>query len=54
MQIRTTTALRGLGLAVLLMLAAGAAGAGCFYNGQEYPEGSKVGGYTCRNGSWEP
>lgn len=43
-------------IAGLVLSAAGAAaqsGSGCWRNGVKHPEGSRVGGYTCRNGSWE-
>jgi hypothetical protein len=41
-------------LAVLATLAAtgAAAQSGCYYNGQHYPEGTRIGGLVCVNGQW--
>ncbi len=36
-----------------LLLAFGSAAHGaCTYNGQTYPEGSRIGPYTCVGGQW--
>jgi hypothetical protein len=31
-----------------------AAQSGCYYEGQLYPEGTRVGGLVCVNGQWVP
>jgi hypothetical protein len=40
--------------AVLAALAAhgAAAQSGCYYDGQLYPEGTRIGGLICVNGQW--
>jgi hypothetical protein len=45
----------GLALAGLIAVAPSMAQAqeGCWRNGEKHPHGSKVGGYTCNNGTWE-
>ncbi|MDZ4871057.1 MAG: hypothetical protein CLLPBCKN_000445 [Chroococcidiopsis cubana SAG 39.79] len=37
---------------LILLGTTSAAYADCIYNGQIYPEGSRVGPFTCRNGAW--
>lgn len=39
-------------LAVNLLLIPSVAAANCSYNGQLYPEGSRVGPLVCENGRW--
>lgn len=41
-----------LGIVLLLSLWTSAVYADCFYNGESYPEGSRIGPYTCSNGRW--
>jgi hypothetical protein len=44
--------LRALALAAAVALTAAPALADCYINGQQVPEGTKVGGLTCTNGQW--
>lgn len=40
-------------LIVVCILISRVAFAGCYVNGQEYPEGTEINGYTCSaSGSW--
>jgi hypothetical protein len=41
-------------LALLALLVAGPAAAVCYHNGEEVPEGTRVGGLVCQNGQWVP
>lgn len=48
--------MRRLALATLLALAAGLGAtpalADCFHNGEQVPEGTRVGDFVCRDGQW--
>lgn len=39
-------------LAVAMLFTAGAALADCVYEGQTYPEGTRIGVFVCENGEW--
>lgn len=39
-------------LALSLVSVASPAAAGCWYNGKEYKEGARVGGFVCKDGNW--
>lgn len=51
---KTISALTLAGLVALsaTIFAAGPAAADCRHDGKTYPEGTKLGGLTCQNGSW--
>lgn len=39
-------------LLVTILVATGPALADCIYNGQSYPEGTRIGVLVCENGQW--
>lgn len=39
-------------LLITIFVGTGPALADCIYNGQSYPEGTRVGVFVCENGEW--
>jgi hypothetical protein len=44
--------MKTLALIFLILLGTTSAAYACSYNGRTYPEGTTIGPYTCRNGTW--